>query len=130
MRMIHLLISLTLIYPVLYRSILIYIITLQLCQALTEGDVAKTFKTSKQHDKNAEKYEGEMGTKHTVLNEEQAAFADWINSNLEMDKDVTHKLKLNVRLEGLRWFLFKIACPRTRGLTCTRRWMMGCCCAR
>jgi len=27
----------------------------KLCQSLTEGDVAKTFKTSKQHDKNAEK---------------------------------------------------------------------------
>ena len=33
----------------------------QLCQSLTEGDVAKTFKTSKQHDKDAEKIEGEKG---------------------------------------------------------------------
>ena len=31
---------------------------LQLCQALTEEDVCKTFKTSKQHDKDAEKIEG------------------------------------------------------------------------
>ena len=46
-----------------------------------------------------------MGTKHTVLNEEQAAFADWINSNLEMDKDVAHKLKLNVRFYRLRVFI-------------------------
>eukprot|EP00092_Neocalanus_flemingeri_P000849 GFUD01000906.1.p1 GENE.GFUD01000906.1~~GFUD01000906.1.p1 ORF type:complete len:613 (-),score=215.60 GFUD01000906.1:166-2004(-) len=67
----------------------------KLCQALTEEDVTKTFKTSKQHDKDAEKIEGEMGTKHTVLNEEQAAFADWINNNLEKDTDVAHKLKLN-----------------------------------
>ena len=38
-----------------------------------------------------------MGAKHTVLNEEQAAFADWINDNLGNDMDVEHKLKLNVR---------------------------------
>jgi len=67
----------------------------KLCQTLTEEDVAKTFKTSKQHDANAEKIEGVMGTKHTVLNEEQAAFADWINNNMDKDKDVAHKLKLN-----------------------------------
>jgi len=67
----------------------------KLCQTLTLEDVARTFKTSKQHDKNAEKIEGEMGAKHTVLNEEQAAFADWINTNLEKDTDVAHKLKLN-----------------------------------
>jgi len=67
----------------------------KLCQTLTEEDVAKTFKTSKQHDANAEKIEGVMGTKHTVLNEEQAAFADWINNNMDKDNDVVHKLKLN-----------------------------------
>ena len=39
---------------------------------------------------------GEMGAKHTVLNEEQAAFADWINDNLKNDKDVEHKLELSV----------------------------------
>ena len=42
-----------------------------------------------------------MGTKHTVLNEEQAAFADWINNNLDKDKDVEHKLKLSVRRLGV-----------------------------
>jgi len=67
----------------------------KLCQTLTQEDVARTFKTSKQHDKDAEKIEGEMGAKHTVLNEEQAAFADWINTNMEKDKDVAYKLKLN-----------------------------------
>jgi len=67
----------------------------KLCQSLTEGDVAKTFKTSKQYDKDAEKIEGALGSKHTVLNEEQAAFADWINNNLDKDKDVEHKLKLS-----------------------------------
>ena len=39
------------------------IIIPQLCQSLTEGDVAKTFKTSKQHDKNAEKIQGEAKIK-------------------------------------------------------------------
>jgi len=67
----------------------------KLCQSLTEGDVAKTFKTSKQYDKDAEKIEGALGSKHTVLNEEQAAFADWINNNLDKDKDVEYKLKLS-----------------------------------
>jgi len=67
----------------------------RLCQTLQAEDVAKTFKTSKQHDKNAEKIEGHMGASHMVLNEEQAAFADWINSNLGSDKDVDHLLKLS-----------------------------------
>ena len=49
-------------------------------------------------------FSGEMGTKHTVLNEEQAAFADWINNNLDKDKDVVHKLKLNVRVKRLKYF--------------------------
>ena len=88
--------------------------TLQLCQDLADQDVCNTFKTRKQHDKDAEKIEGEeevteveividdddclgeMGAKHTVLNEEQAAFADWINDNLKNDKDVEHQLPLSV----------------------------------
>jgi len=67
----------------------------KLCQDLADQDICNTFKTSKQHDKDAEKIEGEMGAKHTVLNEEQAAFADWINDNLKNDKDVEHKLQLS-----------------------------------
>merc|ERR1719431_2068062 len=67
----------------------------QLCQSLLAEDVAKTFRTSKQHDKNAEKIEGAMGAQHMVLNEEQAAFSDWINNNLRNDKDVAHLLPLN-----------------------------------
>ena len=39
-----------------------------------------------------------MGAQHMVLNEEQAAFSDWINNNLRHDKDVSHLLPLNVRL--------------------------------
>jgi len=67
----------------------------KLCQDLADQDVCNTFKTKKQHDKDAEKIEGEMGAKHTVLNEEQAAFADWINDNLKNDKNVEHKLPLS-----------------------------------
>jgi len=67
----------------------------ELCQSLQAEDVAKTFRTSKQHDKNAEKIQGAMGAQHMVLNEEQAAFSDWINNNLSSDKDVSHLLRLN-----------------------------------
>jgi len=67
----------------------------QLCQSMQSEDVAKTFRTSKQHDKNAEKIAGAMGAQHMVLNEEQVAFSDWINNNLRDDKDVAHLLPLN-----------------------------------
>jgi len=67
----------------------------KVCQNLTSEDVARTFTTTKQHDKNAEKLGGvsEMGY-HTVLEEEQAAFADWINDSLSDDQDVKDKLPL------------------------------------
>jgi len=67
----------------------------RLCQELTRQDVSRTFKTSKQHDRDAVKIQGEMGATHLVLNEEQAAFADWINTHLSQDPDVAHKLKLS-----------------------------------
>ena len=41
------------------------------------------------------KVEGDMGSVHTLLNEEQAAFADWINDTMASDKDVMHKLKID-----------------------------------
>jgi len=67
----------------------------KLCQNLTSEDVAKTFTTTKQHDKNAEKHESEKNYGyHTVLDEEQVAFADWINDQLRYDEDVKHKLPL------------------------------------
>ena len=66
----------------------------QLCQEVTQQDVRRTFKTSKQHDRDGVKIEGEMGATHMVLHEEQAAFADWINSHLGNDPQVAHKLKL------------------------------------
>jgi len=71
----------------------------KLCQSLTSEDVAKSFQTTKQHDKNAQKLGGmsDMGY-HTVLEEEQAAFADWINDSLSEDEDVKHKMPL--KLDG------------------------------
>ena len=65
-----------------------------LCHKLTQEDVRRTFKTSKQHDRDGVKISGEMGATHMVLKEEQAAFADWINTHLSQDPDVAHKLKL------------------------------------
>lgn len=68
----------------------------KLCQNLTSEDVAKTFKTNKQMDKNAAKLEADKSYGyHTVLDEEQAAFADWINDTLSHDQDVNHKLPLS-----------------------------------
>merc|ERR1712241_1449046 len=66
-----------------------------LCDNLEGENVAKTFKTSRQHDKNAQVIAGQMGAQHMVLNEEQVAFSDWINTNLGRDKDVAHLLPLN-----------------------------------
>ena len=43
----------------------------RLCQELTRQDVSRTFKTSKQHDRDAVKIQGEMGATHLVLNEVQ-----------------------------------------------------------
>jgi len=66
-----------------------------LCQRLTQEDVRRTFKTSKQHDRDGVKIDGEMGAIHMVLHEEQAAFADWINNHLGHDKDLKHKMRLS-----------------------------------
>jgi len=68
---------------------------IQLCDTLESENVAKTFKTSRQHDKNAQVIAGQMGAQHMVLNEEQVAFSDWINQNLKTDQDVKHHLPLN-----------------------------------
>ena len=65
-----------------------------LCMKLTQEDVRRTFKTSKQHDRDGVKIQGEMGATHMVLHEEQAAFADWINSHLGDDPDLGLKMRL------------------------------------
>ena len=45
-------------------------------------------------DRDGVKIDGEMGATHMVLHEEQAAFADWINTHLGRDADLGHKLRL------------------------------------
>merc|ERR1719391_410146 len=67
----------------------------RLCDSLESENVAKTFKTVRQHDKNAQVIAGAMGAQHMVLNEEQVAFSDWINNNLGADPDTKHLLPLN-----------------------------------
>ena len=59
-----------------------------------EFNPKKFLTPGKELDKKVDKYEGEMGVKHTVMKEEQAAFADWINNNLLSDADCRN---LNVR---------------------------------
>ena len=49
---------------------------------------------------------GVGGAQHMVLNEEQIAFSDWINTNLSGAAEVGHLLPLKVRQESLaerRW---------------------------
>jgi len=66
----------------------------KLCEDLDADSVSKTFKTTKQHDIDAKKFQGHMGAQHFVRHEEEEAFADWINKRLNKDKDVTHFLPL------------------------------------
>ena len=63
-----------------------------------------------------------------VLYEEQVAFSDWINTNLENDRDVGHLLKLNVRTNT--YLMIMITQCRRRVLTCMTRWMMVFFCVR
>ena len=37
------------------------------------------------------------GTTHSVRHEEEAAFADWINTNLGHDKDLEHLLPVDAK---------------------------------
>ena len=77
----------------------IYLFTLlhlQLCESLTADHISNSFKTTKTtHTEKTEKLEGAYYGFHTVLLEEQIAFADWINKNLGDDPDLAHLLKLN-----------------------------------
>jgi len=66
----------------------------KLCEDLDAENVSKTFKTTKQHDIDAKKFEGHMGAQHFVRHEEEEAFADWINKRLQTDSDVLHFLPL------------------------------------
>ena len=94
----------------------------KLCDTLKADDVSRTFKTSRVAEQDAEKIEREFGGYNTVLDEEQVAFADWINNSLADDKDVSHKLKL--KLDGTDLYkkmddgvllckIINLACPDT-----------------
>jgi len=65
-----------------------------LCESLQADDVSTTFRTTKQHDAEAKKIEGQFGAQHMILHEEEMAFADWMNHTLADDPDVAYKLKL------------------------------------
>ena len=87
-----------------------------------EFNPKKFLTPGKELDKKVDKYEGEMGVKHTVMKEEQAAFADWINNNLLSDAECR---KLNVRKIICLYDLVMILRPifllyRTLVQTCTR----------
>ena len=87
-----------------------------------EFNPKKFLTPGKELDKKVDKYEGEMGVKHTVMKEEQAAFADWINNNLLSDAECR---KLNVRKTICSYELVMILRPifllyRKLVQTCTR----------
>ena len=59
------------------------------------------------------------GTTHSVRHEEEAAFADWINTNLGHDKDLEHLLPVDAKnlyqkiTDGilLSWVVYVFCCP-------------------
>ena len=72
----------------------------KICEDLKSREVSSTFKKSVTKRENVETISGTSeasneGTTHSVRHEEQAAFSDWINSNLVMDKDLSHLLPLS-----------------------------------
>ena len=70
-------------------------IQLERFNALVQGECLITF-IHIYRIKSLSTRSGQMGAQHMVLNEEQVAFSDWINTNLARDKDVAHLLPLNV----------------------------------
>ena len=58
-------------------------------------DVANTFKVTRDADKASEKIERSFGYT-MVSDEEEAAFADWINKKFASDPDVNHKFPLSL----------------------------------
>ena len=67
-----------------------------MCESLTADDISNSYKAKKTtHTEKTEKLEGAYYGFHTVLLEEQVAFADWINKNLGDDADLAHLLDLN-----------------------------------
>lgn len=72
----------------------------QICVDLKSKDVASTFGKNLSKREDIEKIGGlsdqsAAGTTHSVRNEEQLAFSDWINSNLGHDQDLKHLLPID-----------------------------------
>lgn len=72
----------------------------QICIDLKSKDVASTFGKNLSKREDIEKIGGlsdqsAAGTTHSVRNEEQLAFSDWINSNLGHDNDLKHLLPID-----------------------------------
>jgi len=65
----------------------------ELCETLQADDVSNKFRTTRDADADAEVIEGQFGYR-LILDEEERAFADWINYALADDADVAHKLKI------------------------------------
>jgi plastin-3 len=71
----------------------------KICADQKARDFSSTFKKKISKKENVETIVGSTqsneGTTHSVRNEEEMAFANWINSNLANDKDVQHLLPLS-----------------------------------
>ena len=72
----------------------------KICEDLKSREVSTTFKRSVTKRENVETISGTSeasneGTTHSVRHEEQAAFSDWINTNLVSDKDCSHLIPLS-----------------------------------
>lgn len=72
----------------------------KLCKDLRANEYGNQFKTVVSKKENLEKLGGTSeasseGTTHSVRQEEQIAFSDWINSNLRHDNDCKHLLPID-----------------------------------
>lgn len=72
----------------------------KLCCDIKANDVAKTFRTAVSKRENLQHLGGTSeasneGTTHSVRVEEQLAFSDWINSNLQRDPDLKNLLPID-----------------------------------
>jgi plastin-3 len=72
----------------------------KICTDQKSRDFSSTFKKKLSKNKSVEQLGGTSeasseGTTHSVRQEEEMAFSDWINVNLTNDKDVQHLLPLS-----------------------------------
>ena len=78
----------------------------KICTDQKARDFSSTFKKKLSKKENVEQIGGmseasSEGTTHSVRNEEEMAYANWINSNLSNDKDVQHLLPLSANGKDL-----------------------------